>query len=91
MYGDRNGALHVYIRVNYDVTYKRFRRRAASFKLCIDRYEKLYRGIPASASHHGSFSSRTVYEVCEKESGSCLSQNPKNAYFLRVLLCKAVW
>lgn len=91
MYGDRNGALHVCIRVNYDVAYKRFRRRAASFKLCIDRDKKLYRGIPASASYYGTFSSLIVHEICEKEYRSCLSQNPKSAYFLRVLLCKAVW
>lgn len=90
MYGYWNGAFHVCIRINYDVTYERFRRRAASFKLCIDRDEKLYRSLPASASHHGTSSSLIVHEVCEKESGSCLSQNPKSAYFLRALLCKAV-
>lgn len=90
MHGYWNGAFHVCIWINYDVTYERFRRRAASFKLCIYRYEKLYRSLSASASHYGTFSSRIVYEICEKESGNGLSQNPKNAYFLRVLLCKAV-
>jgi len=90
VHGYRNGAFHVCIWINYDVTYERSARRAASFKLCIDRYQKLYRGIPASAFYYGTFSSLIVYEICEKESGSGLSQNPKNAYFLRVLLCKAV-
>lgn len=85
MYGDRNGAFHVGIRINYNVSYERFRRRVASFKLCMDRDEKLYRSLPASASHHGTSSSLIVHEVYEKESGSGLSQNPKNAYFLRVL------